>query len=64
MYGAYDSQDGVFEVVSKGEVTSGEAISWSGQRSVTGEPSFVSNHDGMDEDEGHMHVVLDAEVDK
>ena len=56
-----DSEKSSFQLVTKIDLKTGERLSWSIDRGVTGEPIFVPDPNGVDEDDGCvLVVVLDA----
>lgn len=60
VYGV-SSAHGVFDVVAKVDVQNGTRKTWTEPRSVVGEPIFVPDPDGSEEDHGCLLcVVLDA----
>lgn len=65
VYGVVSSKGGFFHSVGKVDVVSGECVTWGKDRVFVGEPVFVADPDGVDEDDGCLLVVvLDAEIEK
>lgn len=53
-----DSENASFDLITKVDVKSGERLSWGIDRGVTGEPIFVPNPNGVDEDDGCLLIVV------
>lgn len=62
VYGVSDSEESShFGVIAKVDVVSGERFTWSMEHGIVGEPIFVPNPAGQEEDDGTLLVVvLDA----
>lgn len=60
VYGVSDASDnsGVYGVVAKVDVVTGERESWFMENGIVGEPIFVPDPSGKDEDEGVLLIVV------
>lgn len=63
VYGVTSTDAGIFNAISKIDVDTGNTMIWSADNKVVGEPIFVPDPHGSDEDDGSLLVVvLDAVV--
>lgn len=64
VYGV-SNEEGIMDAVSKVDVTNGKRSTWAGHNIVVGEPIFVPDPAGTEEDDGCLLVVvLNASVNK